>query len=135
MPTQLEFAASHRYDSAKDGIEVPIALVSGNLSVEFVAKVDTGAAHCVFDRRYAEILGLNVESGRLQRFQTVTGVFTAYEHEVTLQMLGIEFPVLVYFAHDEGFRRNLLGRIGWLDRLRIAIIDYERTLHLSTYDA
>jgi hypothetical protein len=135
MPTLLEFGASHRYDSADDGIAVPVALRSGNLSVDLIARVDTGAAYCVFDRRYAEILGLNVESGRLQRFRTVTGVFSAYEHDVTVQTLGIEFAALVFFAQDEGFRRNLLGRIGWLDRLRIAIIDYERTLHLNAYDS
>jgi hypothetical protein len=135
MPISLEFAVTHRYGSAPVGIEVPVTLRYGNQSVDLIAKVDTGAAYCIFDRRYAEMLGLNVESGRFQIFQTVTGSFPAYEHEVTLQMPGIEFSARVFFAQDSAFARNFLGRTGWLDRLRIAIIDYDRTLYLSAYDS
>ena len=58
------------------------------------------------------MLGLNAESGRLQIFRTVTGSFPAYEHEVTLQVLGIEFSTLVFFAQDPAFGRNVLGRVG-----------------------
>src|SRR5437763_515657 len=100
-----------------------------------MATVDTGAARCIFERRYAELLGLIVESGRIQRFRTMTGSFSAYEHEVTLQMLGIEFAAPVFFAEDPAFTRNFLGRTGWLDRLRVAIIDYDRTLYLSAHDS
>src|SRR2546422_4676506 len=74
----------------------------------------------------AEALGLDVESGRPQRFRTMAGSFVAYEHEVTLHTLGIEFSAVVFFAHDPAFNRSLVGRFGWLDRLRIAIIDYDR---------
>ena len=135
MPVSLAFAISHHYHSAADGIEVPVTLGIGSQSVDLIAKVDTGAAHCIFDRRYAEMLGLNVESGRLEIFRTVTGSFSAYEPEVTLQMLGIEFSALVFFAQDPVFARNFLGRTGWLDRLRVAIVDYDRTLYLSAYDS
>ena len=78
MPISLEFAVTHRYRSALVGIEVPVTLRHGSQSVDLIAKVDTGAAYCIFDRRYAEMLGLNVESGRLQIFQTVTGSFPAH---------------------------------------------------------
>jgi hypothetical protein len=81
------------------------------------------------------MLRLDVESGRFQRFRTVAGSFSAYEHEVTIQTLGIEFPATVFFAQDPVFNRNFLGRFGWLDRLRIAIVDYDRTLLLSPYES
>lgn len=97
--------------------------------------MDTGAAHCIFERKYAEILGLDVESGLIQRFRTVTGSFGAYRHEVTIQTFGIEFSSVVFFAQNVAFSRNFLGRSGWLDRLRIAIIDYDRTLFLSAYQS
>jgi hypothetical protein len=54
----------------------------------------------------------------------VAGYFEAYEHEVTIQTLGIEFAAIVYFVQDQNFSRNFLGRLGWLDRLRVGIIDY-----------
>jgi hypothetical protein len=135
MSVSLAFDASHDYSEALDGIDVPIALCIGRQSVELLAKLDTGAAHCIFERKYAEMLGVDVESGRLQRFRTVAGAFEAYQHEVTIQTLGIEFPAFVFFAQDPMFSRNFLGRSGWLDRLRVAIVDYERMLFLSPYQS
>jgi len=79
VPVTLEFDTAHQYADAKDGINVPITLGIGNESVEFLAKLDTGAEHCIFERKYGEMLGLDVESGRLQRFRTVAGSFAAYE--------------------------------------------------------
>jgi hypothetical protein len=54
-------------------------VISG-LSVTFGEWVASGAtpedvAHCIFERKYGEMLGLHVESGRLQRFRTGIEVF------------------------------------------------------------
>jgi hypothetical protein len=135
MAVSLEFDTTHQYTEARDGINVPIAPGIGSQSVELLAKLDTGAAHCIFERKYGEMLGLAVESGRLQRFRTVAGSFAAYEHEVTIQTLGIEFQAVVFFAQDSTFNRNFLGRAGWLDRLRIGIVDYDRMLFVATYQS
>jgi Aspartyl protease len=135
MPVSLAFDAAHHYAGALDGIEVPITLCIGTQSVELLAKLDTGAAHCIFEPKYAEMLGVEVDSGRLQRFRTVAGSFAAYQHEVTIQTLGIEFSAVVFFAQDSTFNRNFLGRSGWLDRLRIAIVDYDRLLFVSPYES
>ena len=135
MPVSLDFDITHYYAEAVDGINVPITLCVGTQSVELLAKLDTGAPHCIFERRYGEMLKLDVESGRLQGLRTVAGSFVAYEHEVTIQTLGIEFSATVFFAQDAAFSRNFLGRSGWLDRLRIAIIDFDRMLFLSPYQS
>ncbi len=124
MPVSLEFETYHHYNGGSDGIDVPITLSTSKQSVELLAKLDTGAAHCIFERRYAEMLGVEVESGRLQRFRTMAGSFGGYEHELTIQTLGIEFSAAVFFAQDPNFSRNFLGRSVWLDRLRVAIVDY-----------
>ncbi len=134
MPILIEFAASCHYAS-ENGIEIPTELSVGNENVALIATLDTGAAHCIFERRYGEELGLDVEAGRTQRFRTMAGFFVAYEHEVTIHTLGIEFPAAVFFAQDAGFTRNFLGRSGWLNRLRIGIIDYDRLLLLSGYES
>lgn len=49
-------------------------------------------------------------------------------------VLGLEFQPTVYFAADENFTRNVLGRQGWLDRVRLGLIDYEGKLLLSDYN-
>ena len=54
MPVSLEFDTTHQYTGAKDGIHVPIALAIGSQSVELVAKLDTAAAHCIFEGKYGE---------------------------------------------------------------------------------
>lgn len=120
MPVSLDFAVSHRYASI-DGIDVPTELRVGDRKVELLARLDTGAQHCIFERKYAEALRLDVESGRPQRFVTMAGSFVAYAHEVTLYTLGIEFSAVVFFAHDPAFSRSFVGRTGWLDRLRVGI--------------
>ena len=49
-------------------------------------------------------------------------------------MLAIESAARIFFAQDSVFAPNFLGRTCWLDRLRVAIIDYDRTLYLSADD-
>ena len=51
MSISLDFATSHNYIEASDGINVPITLRIGKRSVELLAKLDTGAEHCIFERQ------------------------------------------------------------------------------------
>ena len=61
-------------------------------------------------------------------------MFKAYGHEVSIRVLGIEFSSILYFFADDAIKKNVLGRRGWLDRVRIGIVDYESTLYLSPYN-
>jgi hypothetical protein len=135
MPYQLNFDELHHYDSGKSGISIPVILRLGNLMVKFDAKIDTGSSHCGFQRYLGEDLGINIESGNRQATGTVTGSFITYGPEVTLSVLGFEFDSTVYFAEDESFTRNVLGRQGWLNRMRLGIVDYEGRLYLSRNDS
>jgi hypothetical protein len=129
----LSFNVEHNY-SATEGISVLVTLRHGQDKVSFDADVDTGSTFCIFNRGHAETLGLNVESGNATRFKTVMGSFDAYGHMLTLEMLGSSFDVTVYFAAHESFNRNVLGRRGWLDQVRLGIVEYEGKLYLSRYD-
>lgn len=133
MAETLSFAVTHNYDTRKAGITVDVLLRLGGIEVEVVAKLDTGASFCIFRRIYGELLGLTIESGQPETLSTPTGSFLAYGHDVTLIVLGLEFQTTVYFAADENFTRNVLGRQGWLDRVRLGLIDYEGKLFLSDY--
>jgi hypothetical protein len=72
--------------------------------------------------------------GIAQWIGTATGRFLSYSHEVTLTVLGIETTATVYFAADEDFPVNALGRVGWLDRVRLGLVDYDSRLYLSDYN-
>ena len=52
---------------------------------------------------------------------------------MTLVIEGYEFDAMVYFAEDENFKRNVLGKRGGLGNLQIGIIDYDGKLYLSRY--
>ncbi len=134
MSYHLSFSKTLVYDSKKKGITVPISLKLAEQQIFLDAKIDTGASCCIFERRYGEDLGIDIESGIPQRVETATGIFTAYGHDVTISMMDYEFDSTVYFAAQDTFARNVLGRVGWLDRVKLAIIDYDCKLYLSSYN-
>lgn len=106
----------------------------GEVPIRLRAKIDTGASDCLFARQYARLLDLSVEAGYPRTFLTATGPFKAHGHEVSIRVLGIEFISVLYFFADHAIEKNVLGRRGWLDRVRIGIVDYESTLYLSPHN-
>lgn len=134
MAFDLSFEKIIQYDPGRPGISVDVELKLGGLVVPVPAKVDTGSDSCIFSREIGERLGVQIESGEPQRFATATGVFLTYGHPVTLVTAGLEFDSTVYFAGDESFERNVLGRFGWLDRTIVGISDYDGKLYLKPYN-
>jgi hypothetical protein len=55
-------------------------------------------------------------------------------HQLYLEALGIRLESYVFFAADAGMSKNVLGRRGWLDMLKVGIIDYDGELYLSRYE-
>jgi len=133
MAYQLSFERLIPYDAGQSGITVDTTLKLAEKSVSLVAKVDTGASYCIFERKYGLSLGLNIESGLEQPISTATGRFLTYGHDVTLVVGGFEFDSIAYFAADAGLERNVLGRHGWLDRIILGVVDYEGKLLLNRY--
>ena len=119
----IEFSIIHEYNTLKTGITLPVTLGANSLTVDFEAKLDTGSSHCIFERRYGENLGLEIEKGTLEKFGTATDGFFAYGHELTISVLEVETVSMVYFAKEDWFTRNVLGRQGWLDRVKLGLID------------
>lgn len=134
MVTTLTFQHLFHYDLAQSGITIPVRLQWGDKQVVFAAKVDTGASFCIFARAHGEALGLNIEEGAPQRIGTVMGSFLTFAHSVTLSALEISFETTVYFAEETSFHRNVLGQHGWLNRLRLGLVDYEGKLYLDEYN-
>jgi hypothetical protein len=133
MHETLEFDVYHEYSLFEIGITVDLVLQLGDLKVDVLAKIDTGSTFCVFERHLGEGLDIDIESGIAITIGTATGTFKAFGHELTLSVLGIETVSTVYFAENEYFDRNVLGRIGWLDRVKLGLIEREGKLFLSEH--
>lgn len=129
----LTFDRRHAYPDTA-GITLPVLIKLGERQVRLLAKVDTGASLCILQREYGEALGLDIERGTRQQVATVTGSFTTYGHTVTLVTADYEFATTVYFAAERDYHRNVLGRQGWLEQVRLGIIDYDKQLYLSRYE-
>jgi hypothetical protein len=133
MTYKLEFDRVFQDEGDRDGIFLPVTLHHGELSAHFEAQIDTGASCCIFRRDLGEAIGLDIESGFRQEINTITGSFTTYGHTVTVSVLRSDFEAVVYFAGAHGFTRNVLGRSGWLDRVRLGIIYHDSEVYLSSY--
>jgi hypothetical protein len=130
----LSFRTRLHYDTTKIGITIPVELTCGTNVVQVDAKLDTGASFCIFERAYGEMLGLDVESGTRTPVSTANSTFEAFGHWLTMTASGFQFDVIVYFATDENIRRSVLGRRGFIDQLRLCLIDHAGELYTSKFD-
>ena len=96
--------------------------------------MDTGASFCVFGTEIAEALGLDLTSGIRKRFRTANSGFEAYGHEVELIVFGVATQSVVYFFADPMIDKNVLVRIGWLDRVRLGLVHHDNKIYLAPYD-
>lgn len=135
MSYDFSFEKLINYDTGKAGISLNVELQLGESSVIVEAKVDTGSTHCIFERRFGEKLGFDVEAGEPQRVGTSVGSFMTFGHWVTLTTADFSFDSMVFFARDENINRNVLGRHGWFDRVIVGINDYDGKLYLSRYES
>lgn len=134
MNSQLRFRLKYEYDAQQPGVTIPLMLRFDDGRVPCDARLDTGAQICLFQRELGELLGLNIEAGHRLKVETLAGSLVVFGHSVTLETFGIELDSIVYFSERYGLPRNLLGREGWLQKIRLAIIDYDSTLFLSRYE-
>jgi predicted aspartyl protease len=130
----LGFSKAHGYAGPSDSITLPVLLRAGDNEVELVASLDTGASYCLFERSVAEALGLDVGTGVSRVFTTANSRLQAFGHEVAINVLGIEVHSMAFFFADTEIEKNVLGRRGWLDRVRIGIVDHDQMLYVAGYD-
>jgi hypothetical protein len=135
MSLYLPFDESFHYPDDDDGIIIPVTLKSGALLHLTSAVVDTGGGICLFSREIGELLGFDIEQGEYKRLRTLTGGLDSFGHEVSIKALNIVLDSTVYFARDKGLPRNILGRQGWLRKLRFGLVEYDNLIYLGRYDA
>jgi len=131
MTFSMKFEKRQIYDSRKTGITIDVILRYGNQEQFCPAKIDTGAEVCLFSRTLADFLEIDVESGYRENFDTLGGDLIAYQHEIEIETLGLQFQSTIYFAESYAVKRNLLGRRGWLQLVTLGLNDYDCELYLT----
>lgn len=129
----LEFDELYFYDTLLSGVTFPALLRTHDTETEVEVKLDTGASHSFVSRIHGENLGIDIESGEPLTVGTIGNTFQCFGHDLTIQFQGIEVFSKVYFFEDAAINKSVLGRQGWLDRVKLGLIDYEGKLLLSSY--
>ena len=128
---RISYQFSYQFPSGPEGIFLPVSLQFGQETIVIEAAVDTGASYCLFARSVGESLGINVESGFPQIFASAGGRVEAFGHSIQLTVLGIELDAMVFFFANGNIQKNLLGRRGWLDRVKFGLDEYQQFVYLS----
>jgi hypothetical protein len=130
----LQFTRIHSYASGRGNVTVPVVLRSDANRVHLVASIDTGASFCLFESAYAAELGFDLTSGMPMRFRTANSTFDAYGHDLEINVLGVVTYSMVYFFAEPSIVKNVLGRGGWLDRVRLGLVDHDSEIYLAPYE-
>ncbi len=82
----------------------------------------------------ADALGLDPANATLKRFRAANSSFEAFGHEVEISVFGVMTVSTVYFFAAASINKNVLGRVGWLNRVRLGLVDHDTTMYLAPYD-
>jgi len=72
--------------------------------------VDSGASLSIFRAEVADLVGIDIESGRRTLLTGVGGRIVGYVHELELIVAGVAFPWQVAFSRELQVSLSLLGR-------------------------
>lgn len=96
---------------------IPIILEHNDKKVGYKVLIDSGADYNIFHGALAEILGLDIKTGRKENFGGISGgQFTAYFHSVNIEIGGRERKLYCGFSFDiPPFGYGVLGQKGFFD--------------------
>ena len=96
---------------------IPIEILHKDIGVPYEVLVDSGADICIFDAQIAEILGINLKTGKEQKVAGLTGVSEPYYlHPVTISVGGWDYKIEVGFLPSIGrFGYGVVGQKGFFD--------------------
>jgi hypothetical protein len=106
---------------------IPVRLRAGDRTATIMALIDSGADISLFSSSLADVLGLDLQSGRAEQIQGISGQpVSAYFHTVTLEIVGSPDS----FTADVAFSEQLAGTalLGQADFFEQFQIKFERYL-------
>jgi|SRR3989338_2928036 len=101
---------------------IPIEIGYEGQPIKYAALVDSGADFCIFDAEIGELLGIDVRSGRKEKFGGIqsAGAGNAYLHSVVLNIGGWLYKTKVSFSYDMApHGHGILGQKGFFDIFKV----------------
>lgn len=124
---KLNFQEEHPYilslSNAPPYPLVPVTLTGRRgLYVATYALLDTGADVSMFQSRWAEKIGIDLEAGREEHINGIKGGILCFAHNITIKIGAIPVQCEVLFSRELGDNPEdqLVGREGVFDGMRFA---------------
>lgn len=114
---------------------ISIQLISGQNKQGCYAMIDSGADNCIFQASLGEIIGLTIESGKIDHFGGVSGKeqLTAYFHDIQIEVGGHRFNCWAGFSRDiEDLPCGILGQVGFFSLFDIRFDYNKKRIELKT---
>jgi hypothetical protein len=128
-----------RYKKYSQGIirpVIPIEIIYGNIELPYEVLVDSGADRNIFDAQTARILGLDLESGAVEKVSGIAGQEEKYYgHHMDLRIGGHLFKnVEVGFLERIGtFGYGVVGQKGFFDLFAVKFDLRKEEVELKPY--
>lgn len=106
---------------------IPITICHLDRHVRAMALIDSGSDDCLFPIDIGKSLGLVVENGKPSAYRGCGGgTFTAYFHQITIEIAGWKYPCYVGFTQGK-LPAPILGQYGFFNLFKI-IFDKEKEI-------
>lgn len=139
MPIHVEYHVREQYRSlpglAGTYPALGVTLRHGGQTFRTLGILDSGSLHTVFERRYAQVLGIEeVESGEMISAVTFGGLIHLYQFQVEMriELAGFDnfFPARICFRENT-INRNILGRVTVFSRLQLGFREEPQHIYLA----
>lgn len=99
----------------------------------FLALVDSGASDCIFPESAGAVLGIDVPSGRPQKFYGLARQEApGFVHSIQLQVTGFSHWVEIEAAFVTGEIMPVLGQTGFFQNYQIVFERFKRQFEVNT---
>ena len=107
---------------------IPVKISSGQNTIKHLVLLDSGADFCIFNAEVGESLGLDIKSGKKEKFggiQKLDGS-EAFLHKIVINIGGWDHVITVGFSYDiakHGY--GILGQKGFFEIFSVKF-DYSK---------
>jgi len=106
---------------------IPVTLINGSNTIRYLALIDSGADLCIFHSEVGEQISIDIESGKKQEFDGITGEkMVAFFHQIEIEVGG--YRLSCYAGFSRGLTKmpyGILGQQGFFDTFQVTF-DYDK---------
>jgi len=110
-----------------------VRLFYGSKYKDVICLLDTGAIDCMFHTSIADVLGIDVKSGREKTYYGIGGhKVVGHLHTIQLQIQGFSELVDLEVAFTDGNDLSLLGQTGFFDNYQVTFERYKGRFQIQS---